>query len=77
MGRRNKKRLNFGFILLIFILFQNICFSQTTISGKVKDSLGDLYSVSVILKDSLSKFILAYTYSKENGTYILKTNKKR
>jgi hypothetical protein len=52
-----------------------LCFSQTIISGSVKNSSDNLYSVSIILKDSLSKSIITYTYSDENGNYVLKTNK--
>ncbi len=75
MGRRNKKRLNFGFTLITFFLLQNLCFSQTTISGSVRDSSNNLYSASVILKDSLSKSIIAYAYSDDKGNFVLKTDK--
>jgi len=76
MGRRLKRRLNFHYAIVTVLLFQNLlCFSQTTISGSVKDDTNNLYSVSIILKDSLSKSIIAYTYSDDNGNYELKTNK--
>lgn len=76
MGRRLKRRLNFHYAIITVLLFQNLlCFSQTTISGSVKDDTNNLYSVSIILKDSLSKSIIAYTYSDDNGNYELKTNK--
>lgn len=76
MGRRHKRRLNFHYAIIAVLLFQNLlCFSQTTISGSVSDSNDNLYSVSVILKDSLSKSIIAYTYSDDNGNYELKTDK--
>ena len=76
MGRRNKRRLNFRFKIFVFLLLQNLlCFSQTIISGSVSDSYDNLYSVNIILKDSLSKSIITYTYSDENGNYELKTNK--
>lgn len=75
MGRRNRRGLKFGFTVFILVFLENICFSQTTIYGSVKDSSGSLYSASVILKDSLSKSIIAYTYTDDNGNYELKTNK--
>lgn len=75
MGRRNKRGLKFGFTIFILVFLENICFSQTTIYGSVKDSSGSLYSASVILKDSLSKSIIAYSYSDDIGKYKLITNK--
>ncbi len=75
MGRRNKKRLTFGITIIAFLVFKNVCFSQTTIYGSVTDSKDNLYSVSVILKDSLSKSIITYTYSDDNGNYRLETKK--
>jgi hypothetical protein len=75
MGKRNERRLNLGLILVVVFLFKNLCFSQTTISGSVKDESDNLYSVSVILKDSLSKSIIAYTYTDDKGIFQLKTNK--
>lgn len=74
MGRRNKKGLKFGFTIFALVFLQNVCFSQTTIYGSVKDSSGSLYSANVILKDSLSKSIIAYTYSENNGNFELKIN---
>lgn len=76
MGRRNKKRVTFGITIIVFLVFKNVCFSQTTIYGSVKDSTSSLYSASVILKDSLSKSIIAYTYSDDKGNFVLKTEKK-
>lgn len=73
MGRRDKRKLNFGHALVAFVFLQNICFSQTMITGSVKDSTNNLYSVSVILKDSLSRSIVAYTYSDDTGKFEIKT----
>lgn len=75
MGRRKRRGLRVGFTVFTLLFFQNICFSQITIYGNVKDNLGSLYSASVILKDSLSKSIIAYTYSDKNGNFELKSNK--
>lgn len=75
MGRRKKKRLKSFFILFSIVFIQNHLFSQTTIYGKVRGNNKNLYSVSVVLKDSLSKSIIAYTYSGNRGNYTLKTNK--
>jgi len=69
-----KRKLKFYIIVLIF--FQNVCFSQTTIHGTVKDNTDNLYSASIILKDSLLKAIVTYTYSDGNGDFMLKTKKK-
>lgn len=57
------------------ILFRNLCFSQTTIYGLVRNNKKNLYSASVVLKDSLSKSIIAYTYSNESGRYKLEINR--
>lgn len=74
MGKRNKRRLNLCFTIVLLVLLQNICFSQTKIFGSVKNNTNKLYSVSVILKDSLSKSIISYTYTDENGNYELIIN---
>ena len=69
MGKINK-------LLIISTLFiQNFCFSQTKVFGTVKSDSSILNSVNIILKDSHSKSIIAYTYSDKNGNYELKTNK--
>jgi len=74
MGRRKRRRLDFS-LTIIIILFQILCFSQTTISGSVKDEKDNVFSASVILKDSLSKSIIDYSYSDNDGNYQLKINK--
>lgn len=52
-------------------------FSQTMkLKGTVKDNSSDLTSVSVILKDSISTSIIAYTYTEYDGTYELITDKR-
>jgi len=63
------------FLGLTFILFQTTCFSQTTIYGSVEDSKENLFSASVLLKDSLSNSIIAYTYSDDNGQYRIEAKK--
>ncbi|WP_445718199.1 carboxypeptidase-like regulatory domain-containing protein [Flavobacterium sp.] len=76
MGRRNKRRrLNFVTALFALLFIQNICFSQTKIFGSIKDNTNKLYSVSIILKDSLSNSIIAYSYSDVNGNYEIETGK--
>ena len=61
--------MNKRFILILIILCnQNFCFSQIKITGYVKShkSKSLLNSVNVILKDSLNKSILTYTYTDIN-----------
>ncbi len=59
----------------LFLFISSFGFSQSIISGYVKDSIQELTFASVMLKDSLSKTILEYTYTDEQGRYELKTNK--
>lgn len=74
MGNTTKS----GIALLITLLFNFIpSFSQTTIIGQVRDSIGVINSASLVLKDSLSKSIIAFTYSDKNGDYKLKTQNNR
>ncbi|EMY81147.1 hypothetical protein pgond44_07910 [Psychroflexus gondwanensis ACAM 44] len=61
--------------LIIVFVYSSICFGQVNISGSVSDSLNPISSATVILKDSLSKSIIAYTYTDDEGIYQLKTNK--
>lgn len=75
MGRRNRRGLRVSFTIFALVFLQNVCFSQITIYGNVKDNSSSLYSASVILKDSLSKSIISYTYSDNNGNFELKSNK--
>ncbi len=72
MGERNNTKLIF---LITFLFFQNICFSQTKISGIVKNAKKNLFSASVILKDSTNN-IVDYTYASEKGIYQFSTIKK-
>lgn len=65
----------FRLIIFIICVLPFFSFSQTAITGSVKDESSNLYSVSVILKDSLSKSIISYTYTDDEGIYQLKTNK--
>jgi hypothetical protein len=62
--------------LVAILILPNLLISQTKLYGVVKDNSDiALVSVSVILKDSLSNSIEAYTYSDNNGNFELKTNK--
>ena len=72
MGEINNKELKF---LIILLFFQNLCFSQTKISGIVKDAKKNLFSASVLLKDSINN-IVDYTYASEKGIYQFSTIKK-
>ncbi|MFD2551601.1 carboxypeptidase-like regulatory domain-containing protein [Bizionia sediminis] len=75
MGNRN--RLNRVYTVFIFVLICNFCFSQTTLlTGIVTDSLGAVASASIVLKDSTSKSILAFSYTDRNGIYKIQTNLK-
>lgn len=62
--------------LLAILVLPNILFSQTKLYGIVKDkSDRALASATILLKDSLSKSIIAYTYTDNNGVYELKVSK--
>ncbi len=68
--------LNKNRIVVLFVLMLNISYSQTTISGVVKD--GELNVVSncnVVLKDPTNKLIITFTHSQGNGTFKFNTNK--
>ncbi|QMU65875.1 MAG: TonB-dependent receptor [Flavobacteriaceae bacterium] len=62
--------------LLIAFFLCNLTFSQTTLKGLISDySKNPISYVSIMIKDSLNNNI-NYTYSDENGTYLLEINKK-
>lgn len=64
-------------IKLFFLLI--VCHtvhSQTIINGTVKSAMNSLVSASIVLNDSISNTIIGYTYSNDDGTYILTTSKK-
>lgn len=64
-------------LFIVFLFFSQIVFSQTTIKGLVIDEVNQsIPFVNVLIKADSSNVILAYTYSKENGVYTLKTNKR-
>jgi len=63
-------------LILLFIISCNYSHSQTKISGIVTNNNEKLFSVSVILKDSITNSILEYTYSTNNGKYQLFTSKE-
>ena len=74
MGRKNKRRLNLFFFILKFLLASYFCFSQTIISGTVRDKSSQLNSVSVVLLDSLTQFTLDYCYTDNNGRFKFKSD---
>ncbi len=62
-------------ILFILLLFNGLIYSQTIISGFVKEKNGNsIPSASIILKDSLSSSTIGYTFLDQNGNYKLTTN---
>ena len=62
--------------LLAILISPNLLISQTKIYGTVKDNSDiAISSATLILKDSLSKSIISYSYSNKNGNYELKVNK--
>jgi len=68
MGRRKRRKLS----LLLLLTLNYLAFSQTVIKGTIREKNEKLIpSSSVILKDSLSNSIIAYTFSDNNGKYIL------
>ncbi|WP_442870855.1 carboxypeptidase-like regulatory domain-containing protein [Cellulophaga sp. 2_MG-2023] len=71
------KFYKFFIIVIVGYLPTNFIYSQSSsIYGIVKNSKGEpLKYSSVILKDSLSEFIVAYTYTDSIGNYRLKINK--
>ena len=75
MGTRNVKILKLLVSLTHLLLLNHYCLSQTTIHGSVRDHSENLYAASIVLKDSLSKKIIDYTYSNSNGNYELKIDK--
>jgi len=63
-------------LFLFFFINQSLSYCQTKIIGSVKSKRFNLYSANIILKDSLSKSIVAYTYSDSEGNYKLEIPKK-
>ena len=71
--KENKRRLK----ITLFVLFLS-CFgvAQNVIKGVVSSNNSKaLYTVSVILKDTLKNTTIAYTFTDSNGNYQLKTDK--
>ena len=77
MGRGKEKAIKYIILVLVLFFVQNVSsYAQTKIFGLVTDeNNSSLYSVSVILKDSINSSILSYIYSDNEGNYILKTSK--
>lgn len=69
--------MNYLKYLCVFVcaLCQFQSYAQITISGKIQDDKGKaIISSSIILKDSIGKFLL-YTYSNETGKYSISVEK--
>lgn len=60
---------------LTFLLSVNFLYSQYTISGVVKDSLGNPIGASNVYLKQKEKAIIAYTYANEKGVYKLQTDR--
>lgn len=73
MGGKRKVIVNILFSILFFIC--TCGFSQTIISGALKDAKNNSITGNVILKDSLLQNYISYTYSNNKGYYQLKTKK--
>jgi len=71
-----QNNLNYIFTFLSFWLGM-FCYSQTEITGNVKDSIGNPISYANVLLQPLdSPQIVAYTTSQQDGSYSLKSNQK-
>jgi len=58
--------LNKNRILVLFVLMLNVSYSQTIISGIVKDGeLNVISNCNVVLKDPTNKLIITFTHSQE------------
>lgn len=75
MSKRSNKVLLFIVAILFFALPKSVCFSQSIVSGTVKDNLGELGSVSIVLRDGSDNSTIAYTHSNDAGYYELETDK--
>ena len=76
MGRRREKTVKFPVLVIVLFFIQNFSYAQTRIVGLATDeNNSSLYSISIILKDSINSSIIDYTYSDNKGNYILKTSK--
>lgn len=62
--------------LIILLFVCNAITAQTVIKGFVSNTKNNLFSASIVLKDSLNTSILDYTYSSDTGSYKLATSKK-
>ncbi len=63
--------------LALALFLANSLHAQITISGSIKNNKNSAVSASIILKDTLSKTIITYTYSDNNGNFRIKTGEKR
>jgi len=76
MGKRQKGIIKFMICGLLLVLINDYSYAQTKVSGLVTNKNNSpLYAVSILLKDSINKAILKYTYTDNNGNYVLETNK--
>lgn len=68
--------LNRYTILIFLILIFKSSYSQTNISGVVKDEESKIISnCNVVLKDPTNQLIITFTHSQENGNFKFNTNK--
>jgi hypothetical protein len=63
-------------IVLFFIFISVTTYSQTTITGSIKDTSKTNIPYANIVLSSQDSLIVAYTFSNEKGLYALKTKKK-
>ncbi|MCF6347621.1 MAG: carboxypeptidase-like regulatory domain-containing protein [Flavobacteriaceae bacterium] len=63
-------------LFVLFSLFSTIFFGQTTIKGLVSNKINEsIPYTNILVKSDSINIILTYTYSKENGEYVLNINK--
>ena len=68
--------LNRNIILIFLILIYKSSYSQTIISGVVKDEGSKIISnCNVVLKDPTNQLIINFTHSQEDGNFKFNTNK--
>ncbi len=77
MGRRKEKAIKLSTLIVTLFIALNFSYAQTKISGVITDiNKTPLYSVNILLKDSIDSSILDYSHSETFGKYVLKTTQK-
>ena len=72
MGRRKEKAVKFIISILFLFFVQNVSYAQTKISGLVSNKNNTLlYSVSIVLKDTLNYSILNNHFSTKTAIIII------